>query len=318
MKHLFVLVLVVALCSFACAQNCDFDNCGDCFTGTGCVWCDSTTTCLYTNVSSKCPNDLITTKNRCPSDKSLDNIGTFYLKVFVPVYIVLSVVMIIVHYLRVHVIEPVIDFHANRRGFMDFSALLDSRIEEIINSALPPTEQLIWADVSLKISRWRHMLPAFASFLLGIVVLSLLSHIPAYAEYLLPLFAVLTLPCLYRIFVGLHQLIGKKHYTHVYLLTNNGAVIVQQKWRGSKVFQWPYKLMSNIRQVHVMYKVASVFFAPKWDITKATNNNKNRQKLSNVGFENIVNAGDVEDRLRQAISQLSPKSPPPRRSFPNI
>jgi len=251
------------------------------------------------------------------SEDTLNNIGTKFIEVFAPLYILLTISLILVHYLRVHAIEPIIDFHVNRRTVLDFSAFLDSGIESIINATLPPQEQLIWADVSLKISRWRHLLAAIVCFVVGGVTLSILPHTPSIAPFLLPFFVLLTLPAFYMLGSGLHQLIKKKNYTHIYLLTTSGAIIVHEGWFGRKAnFQWPYKCMVNIHSVHVMYKVASVFFAENWDIgnmrllsdDQGSRNTPFKWKQSKVGFENIVKANDVEDLIRQQVTQLSPSS----------
>eukprot|EP00026_Physarum_polycephalum_P014618 Phypoly_transcript_15155.p1 GENE.Phypoly_transcript_15155~~Phypoly_transcript_15155.p1 ORF type:complete len:296 (+),score=20.14 Phypoly_transcript_15155:98-889(+) len=254
------------------------------------------------------------------SGDTLNNEGTHFIAGFAPLYAVLAIMMIIIHYLRVHAIEPVIDFHVNRRGVMDFSALLDAQIERIINSTLPASEQLIWADVSLKISRWRHLLISISCLVIGGVALSILPHTPAVSPFLLPLFILLTLPSFYLIGSGLHQLIKKKNYTHIYMLTTSGAIIVYSGLFGRKqIFQWPYKCMVNIHAVHVMYKVASLYFAENWDIAVVPNDrllqdgqgNKDipfKWKHSKVGFENIVKANEVEDLIRQQVTQLSPSS----------
>lgn len=42
--------------------------------------------------------------------------GTRFIEVIVPFYVALTIFAIIVHYLRVHLIEPIIDFHVDRRN----------------------------------------------------------------------------------------------------------------------------------------------------------------------------------------------------------
>jgi len=240
----------------------------------------------------------------------------------VPIYLLLTVAMAIIHYLRVHIIEPIIDFHVNRRGITDFSALLDDNIEQIVSSSIPGSDQLLWADVSLKISRWRHMVPSLISFLIGIVILSILPHSPSLAKFFLPIFVILALPCFQQLYTGLHQLIKKKHYTDIYLLTTSEAVIVHFTFKGPRVFHWPYKMMVNIHSEHVMYKVASVYFAESWNLANTTTLAETNDRVgssrapfsqftwrrSQVGFENIVKASEVEELLREQVSQLSPKS----------
>jgi len=318
MLRLWGLFLLLT-CSYSWSQSCTtYDNCGDCLSDTTnyCAWCDSTDVCFDNRdgTDTSCTTDEITSYDNCP--KSINNIGTHFLIIFVPIYVVLTVVMIVIHYLRVHSIEPIIDFHVNRRGVMDFSALLDPKIESIINTTLPTSEQLIWADVSLKISRWRHLLPSVACFICGGVALSILPHAPTVAPYLSPIFVLLAVPCLYMIGSGLHQLVKKKHYTHIYMLTTSGAIIVQQGMFGrTNIFNWPYKFMVNIHSVHVMYKVASLYFAENWDVARAPNDRRKntlssfKWRQSHVGFENIIKVSEVEDLIRQQVTQLSPTSP---------
>lgn len=81
------------------------------------------------------------------------DIGTYYLTVFVPLYILLSITMIIIHYLRVHIIEPVIDFHVNRRGIMVcINDVLSSLVLQVILRSKPFLGLLCFAGYS----NWRN------------------------------------------------------------------------------------------------------------------------------------------------------------------
>jgi hypothetical protein len=57
------------------------------------------------------------------------------------------------------------------------------------------------------VSRWRHLIGSIVCFVVGGLVLSILPHVPAVAPFIAPFLVLLTLPALYVIGTGLHQLI---------------------------------------------------------------------------------------------------------------
>jgi len=240
----------------------------------------------------------------------------------------LSIVGIIIIYVwRKKAIGPTLSIHSNRSGIMDFSAFPDGTAIASTVQQSNPSEQILWADVSLLVPTVGELIGMIIFTLVGIIVVAATAGF-AFQSYLVPVFLIIWVPSLIYIGKGLKQVLGHKHYSDIYWLTGSGANILRRgACGGNTSYFFPYTSMQNIHAVASLLGTGCVYFAEQWKLQQDIhhhntghhhhhhdgpdahfshydrNGTRYVYKKVKIGFVHIVRYTDVESIIRENVGK---------------
>jgi len=224
--------------------------------------------------------------------------------VFIAIYILLAAANVFVYVKRKSALAPILAIHQNRSDkISDFSA--SSEHATFINNKIRElNEEVIWADVSLRVPGIRDLFLAFFpiifGFILLIVVTSLVAHAGAFSIVLLGL---LSGPIAILI-IGILQVFKGSHFTHINVLTPRGAHIITHGVPCVKSHFVPYHQMSNIHTSNISAGVGDVYFAETWELENVENTEARNGRLytteekqwkkKGIGFTSVISPMEVQ------------------------
>jgi len=234
------------------------------------------------------------------------------LGIFIALYALLGVANVVVYIKRKSVFEPVLAIHQNRSDkTSDFSAFGESTF--ITNTIRGLSEQILWADVSLRVPGARDIAFTFVPIVFGFIILLIVTSVVPNAGFFSIVFLITLIPPVIVLVTGYKQIFKGSHYTHVNALTPRGAHIIELGMCGNKSNFFPYDQMFNIHTEGGANGVGTVYFAERWELEKVKETHAHRGHLHTtehkewkkhgVGFVNVVQPMEVQGIIVANVPQ---------------
>jgi len=225
----------------------------------------------------------------------------------------LLLIMFYIRLLRKRATEPIIGIHRGRRDPKDFSALADSRINQIVAEAAGD-DPIYWADVSFRIPTMKEFVPTFIFFGCGVLAIVICFYVPSIQEFSVFVLLITIIPSVIFVVTGIQQLWTKKHYRGIYVMTASGTILISTGSFGNKQETWPYQDITNVQLKDHGNGLYSVLFGEVWERQMASevqeyggsNSTAARAMWHKMktGFINIVRGDEVARLLQDQVTRV--------------